>query len=51
MPIPKPRKGEDKDKFIERCMANTNMQEYDQNQRAAICFAQWKKKPKAKKGK
>ena len=46
MPLPKPNEGENQDDFIARCMGNDNMQEYDQKQRLAICFSQWKNKEK-----
>ena len=44
MPIPKPEKNEDKDKFVSRCMSNEKMkQEYpDNQQRIAICLGQTK---------
>jgi hypothetical protein len=43
MPIPKPHKGEKKQDFISRCMGDGVMnKEYDQKQRAAICYSQWK---------
>ena len=44
MPIPKPRKGEKKDDFLKRCMADEVMKrEYpDRKQRYAICNAQLK---------
>jgi len=50
MPIPKPRNGESKDKFISRCMADSHMNSSfsDQEQRSAVCFAQWKKKNASK---
>ena len=44
MPIPKPHKGEKKKDFISRCMGDDTMQEYDQEQRAGICYTQWDKK-------
>jgi len=46
MPIPKPKTGEEKDKFVSRCMADSVMnKEYpDNKQRAAICYSQWKSK-------
>jgi phage head maturation protease len=46
MPIPKPRSDEDQDEFIGRCMSDETMQsEYpDQEQRAAVCFSQWRGK-------
>jgi hypothetical protein len=38
MPIPKPETTETKDDFIARCMENDQMQEYDVQQRMAICL-------------
>ena len=51
MPIPTPNKNESQDDFISRCMANDTMvDEYEQKQRAAICYNQWRKKhPEDKK--
>lgn len=46
MPVPKPKKGESKDKFISRCMGDELMQEYEQEQRAGICYTAWKTKNK-----
>lgn len=48
MPIPKPKKGESKEKFIDRCMSNSVMKkEYpDNNQRLAVCGTTWKNKDK-----
>lgn len=45
MPLPKPRKNEDKDDFIDRCMSDDTMnEEYpDQDQRRAVCETQWEK--------
>lgn len=45
MPIPKPRTGEEQDKFISRCMSNDVMKEdySDLKQRLAICFTSWRK--------
>jgi hypothetical protein len=45
MPIPKPRKGEEKQDFISRCMGNeTMLDDYpDNKQRAAVCYASWRK--------
>jgi len=44
MPLPKPRGDEDKDQFIARCMSDPTMKkEYPkENQRAAVCYSQWK---------
>lgn len=43
MPIPTPNEGEEKQEYIERCMSNETMvEEYDQDQRAAICNEQWR---------
>jgi ATP-dependent protease ClpP protease subunit len=43
MPLPKPRKGEDKNDFIERCMSSDMMRrEYPKSgQRYAVCQSQW----------
>jgi hypothetical protein len=40
MPIPKPKTGEDRKDYIQRCMANPIMKsEYpDQEQRLAVCY-------------
>lgn len=53
MPLPKPRKNEDKDAFIDRCMDDEVMvEEYEnESQRRAVCETQWdesKKKDKIK---
>lgn len=49
MPLPKPNKGESKDKFISRCMGSSTMNSEfpDQKQRAAVCYSQWKGKKKS----
>ena len=43
MPLPKPKKGEKHDDFIDRCMSDQVMvQEYDDtDQRLAVCESQW----------
>jgi HK97 family phage prohead protease len=42
MPIPTPHEGEKEEDFIARCMSDSTMvDEYDQDQRAAICYQQW----------
>jgi len=48
MPIPKPKIGEDKKKYIARCMGNPSMRaEYtEQKKRAGVCYSTWKNKPK-----
>jgi len=45
MPLPNPRKDEDKNSFISRCMSNETMKSEfpDQKQRTAVCFSQWRK--------
>ena len=45
MPIPKPNKGEDKSKFISRCVSFLSSEGTgkDNKQRVAICFNQWRK--------
>jgi len=48
MPIPKPRKGEDKNKFVSRCvkfLMDENPKR-DQKQAVAICFQRWKDRTK-----
>lgn len=45
MPIPKPKKDETEDEFIERCMSDDIMvDEYEQKQRSAICYSQWRER-------
>jgi hypothetical protein len=48
MPIPKPEKNEDNQKFVARCMGNETMKkDYpDNKQRIAICLGQTKRKSK-----
>src|SRR6056297_1458006 len=43
MPLPKPRKDEDKDTFIKRCMSSASIQnEFNTNdQKLAVCNAIW----------
>ena len=49
MPVPKPEKNEDKQKFIARCMGNETMKkDYPNNQqRIAICLGQTRRKSKS----
>lgn len=49
MPIPKPEKNEDKQKFVQRCMGSETMKkEYpDSKQRVAICYGQTSRKENA----
>ena len=42
MPIPTPNKNESNEEFVERCMSDETMQEYDNDQRLAICESQLK---------
>src|SRR6266446_8452555 len=49
MPIPQPREDEKEQEFVGRCMADEGMvKEYEQEQRAAICYSTWKAKDKEK---
>ncbi|GAG04935.1 unnamed protein product [marine sediment metagenome] len=43
--MPDPGKGEEKDKFISRCMSSDEAQSDfpKQKQRLAFCFSQWRK--------
>jgi len=49
MPLPTPNKGEDKNKFISRCMSNPQAKRDfpNQNQRVAVCNTQWRRKRKS----
>ena len=53
MPLPKPRKKEDKNEFISRCMSDDIMRkEYkDNKQRVAVCLTQFQNIEKSKKAK
>ena len=46
MPVPKPKKEEEKSKFVQRCMADQIMRKEfkDIKQRVAVCLSQFKKK-------
>ena len=46
MPLPKPNPGESQDDFVSRCMGNDTMNEEfpEQDQRAAVCMSQFKKR-------
>jgi len=48
MPIPKPKKNEEQDAFLERCMGDNVMNDDypDNKQRYAICMQSWKDKDK-----
>lgn len=49
MPVPKPKKGESKDDFIDRCMSDDKMvDEYENDQRYAICMSKWESKNESK---
>lgn len=43
MPIPKPRKGDNQQAFVSRCMGNNAMvKDYpNQGQRSAVCYQSW----------
>lgn len=49
MPIPKPKSDENEKDFMSRCMGDPIMQEYGQDQRAAICYKQARKSEVLKK--
>ncbi len=43
-PVPSPRNNEDENTFIQRCMTDNVMtEEYDEDQRYAICQSQWRR--------
>lgn len=52
MPLPSPRKKEEQDKFISRCMGDDTMNKDfpDQKQRAAVCYRQYRKAKQRAKG-
>lgn len=45
MPLPTPREGESKSKFVSRCISTvTKAGEFDsQKQRTAVCYTQWRR--------
>lgn len=48
MPIPAPSGDQDRQSFISSCMGNETMRtEYDQKQRAAICYSRWREHAKS----
>lgn len=49
--LPRPKKGERKKAFLDRCMANPSMNEEfpDRAQRFAVCQSQSSKRPKSSK--
>lgn len=46
MPLPKPKKDEEKEEFMERCMSSEVMKKEfkDKDQRYAVCERRWEKK-------
>lgn len=44
--MPKPKSGESESAFVSRCMAHSDMQKYDQDQRAAICYSKYREAKK-----
>jgi hypothetical protein len=42
MPIPKPKAGESQREYVQRCMGDSSMSEYDQDQRLAICYNEFR---------
>lgn len=44
--MPKPKENETKSEFMSRCMSYPDLQNRDQAQRAAICYALWDDKSK-----
>lgn len=52
MPMPKPKKNEDKQGFVSRCIATLSKDEKDKwpssKQRAAICYSEWGETPAEK---
>jgi len=48
MPLPKPREDEEKNEFVSRCMSELKEEYPDKAQRAAVCYAQWRRKDDVK---
>lgn len=49
MPVPTPHGNESKDDFLDRCMGDDKMvDEYEQDQRYAICISKWEGKEESK---
>ena len=47
MPNPSPHDGEEQASYISRCMGDATMvKDYDQKQRAAVCFRTWEDRHK-----
>ena len=40
--MPLPNKNETKDDYLQRCMGSSEMQQYDKDQRYALCNSYWK---------
>lgn len=51
MPMPKPRSGEGKDDFVNRCMGDSTMvSDFEAaGQRFAVCLRQWETREKTEK--
>ena len=49
MPLPKPQQGEDKDKFVSRCISEIYPKEYGQREAVAICYNIYEGKTNASK--
>jgi len=50
VPLPSPRKNEDKNRFINRCMESETMKREfpDTDQRVAVCHDRWRKRDREK---
>lgn len=44
MPIPKPKKGEKKPEYLDRCMRGIGDEYKSQDQALAICYSKWRNK-------
>jgi HK97 family phage major capsid protein len=51
MPVPTPNDGESEQDFVSRCMGDDAMQEYDQDQRAAVCYSAFRDRSASARGK
>jgi HK97 family phage major capsid protein len=51
MPVPTPSGDESEQDFVSRCMGDAGMQEYDEEQRAAICYSTFRERAAKPEGK
>lgn len=45
--MPNPKENESQSDFVSRCMGDSDMQQYEQEQRVAICYSKFRNKGKS----